>query len=225
MKSIEEIKAEISFNENGLVPAVLQDSKTKEVLMVAYMNEDALDKTLETKKVHFWSRSRKQLWLKGETSGNYQYVKGIKVDCDQDTLLIEVKPAGPACHTGEKSCFFTELIGTNSSEVISTESGVSGEQVFLQKAVFLKRLSEVIQDRKQNPKEDSYTNYLLSQGIDKVCKKIGEEAAEVIIGAKNDSKEEIIYEAGDLIYHLLVMFNIKGIAIEEVLAELESRSS
>jgi len=222
VNNLQEFIDKIKFDENGLIPAVLQDNETGEVLMVAYMNKEALEKTLETKKAHFWSRSRNELWLKGETSGNYQFVEEVRLDCDGDTLLVLVKPAGPACHTGERSCFFNRLTGLST---ISEEREKITDQAFIEKAIFLKRLAELIQHRKENPVEGSYTNYLLAQGTDKVCKKIGEEAAEVIIGAKNEDKDEIIYEVGDLIYHLLVLLNINKISLEEILTELESRSN
>ncbi len=217
---LQEIIDKLKFDEKGLIKAVLQDCETGEVLMVAYMNNEALEKTLETKKAHFWSRSRNELWLKGETSGNYQIVEEVRLDCDGDTLLLKVKSAGPACHTGKKSCFFRRLTGEG---IFCDEGEKDKRQAFLEKAIFLKRLAGLIQYRKENPIEGSYTNYLLTEGVDKVCKKIGEEAAEVIIGAKNEDKAEIIYETGDLIYHLLVLLNINEISLEDILNELESR--
>lgn len=204
----------LKYDNKGLIPAILQDIDSKEVLMLGYMNQESIKKTLATKKACFWSRSRQQLWLKGETSGNYQKVEEIRLDCDQDTLLILVKPQGPICHTGKDSCFYQNIEGTEIEKKLG----------FREKALFLKKLYEIIQDRKLNPQEGSYTNYLLQEGVDKVCKKIGEEAAEVIIGAKNEVKEEIIYELADLIYHILVLLNIYNISIEEVLTELENRA-
>ena len=204
----------VKFNEKGLVPAVLQDVNTNEVLMVAYMNRESLKKTLKTNKACFWSRSREELWLKGETSGNYQQVKEIRFDCDNDTLLVKVKPEGPACHTGKKSCFYKNIEGKEVED---------SQENFLQKALFLRILYQLIQDRKKNLPPDSYTSYLLKEGIDKIGKKIGEEAAEVIIAAKNKVKEEIVYESADLIYHLLVLLVLNNVTIEEVMTELEGR--
>lgn len=239
----------LKFNDQGLIPAVLQDYNTKEVLMVAYMNETALKKTLETNKATFWSRSRQELWLKGQTSGNYQIVKELRLDCDNDTLLVLVEPQGPACHTGSKSCFYRSLEDgkiqeadkaeqkadrSEQSDYISNQSDslqskYSGMDVDISeeeysKTLFLYRLYGVIAGRKANPVEGSYTNYLFDEGVDKICKKVGEEAAEVIIGAKNADKEEMVYEIGDLIYHLMVLMNLYEIPITDILDELESRS-
>lgn len=209
----------VKFNENGLIPAILQDSDTKAVLMFAYMNQESLEMTLETKKATFWSRSRQELWVKGETSGNYQFVKELRIDCDNDTLLVLVKPEGPACHTGKKSCFYRRLDG---QDLDNKEN--DSYSYFMEKAVFLKKLYQLIKERKDNPVEGSYTNYLFNEGVDKVCKKVGEEAAEVIIGAKNADHDEIVYEVSDLIYHLLVLLNIYQIPLEDILTELEGRS-
>src|SRR5690554_6125274 len=205
--------------------------------MVAYMNKESLNKTIEGGKACFWSRSRKELWVKGETSGNYQYIEELRLDCDGDTLLLRVNPAGPACHTGKRSCFFQTLYQNEDLGEIKVkedteesktgyEKDIHGNDInkkFIDKALFLKELAGVIADRGENPREGSYTNYLLEEGVDKVCKKIGEEAAEVIIGAKNESPEEIIYESGDLIFHLLVLFNIYNISLEALFSELEKR--
>lgn len=239
---MKEIFEEIKFNEQGLVPAILQDVDSREVLMLAYMNSESLQKTIEIGKACFWSRSRQELWLKGETSGNYQQVKEIRFDCDTDTLLLLVKPVGPACHTGEKSCFYRKLSGgkiekasglrkddlgagtksTNENDQIDPENLAKDYQ--LNKAVFLFKLYNVIAGRKKNPVEGSYTNYLFDKGVDKICKKVGEEAAEVIIGAKNASNEEMVYEIGDLIYHLMVLMNLYEIPLTDILEELEARS-
>jgi len=209
---IEKINSKLTFNEKGLIPAVLQDINTGEVLMVAYMNQESLQKTLETGKACFWSRSREKLWLKGETSGNYQQVKEIRMDCDEDTLLVMVEPKGPACHTGNKSCFYRDLAGHKIKK-----------DIFLKPLLFLRTLYEVIQARRENLPEDSYTAYLFNKGFDKIGKKIGEEAAEVIIAGKNEDKEEIIYESADLIYHLLVVLVFYDISLPELMEELESR--
>ena len=170
---------------NGLVPAIVQDAKTKSVLMLAYVNEEAYDKMLETGETYFYSRSRQELWHKGETSGHFQYIQGMYLDCDDDTLLIIVEQVGAACHTGAYSCFFQEVI----------------PYVF-EKTIF-HEVYDVIADRHIHPVEKSYTNYLLDQGVDKICKKVGEEASETIIAAKNNNKEELIGEISDLFYHVL----------------------
>ncbi|MEG0379958.1 MAG: bifunctional phosphoribosyl-AMP cyclohydrolase/phosphoribosyl-ATP diphosphatase HisIE, partial [Eubacterium sp.] len=184
---------ELKYNHHGLIPAVLQDYYTRQVLMVAYMNKESLAKTLETGKATFWSRSRQELWTKGETSGNYQEVVAIDYDCDADTLLIQVLSKGPACHTGNTSCFYRNLYS-------NTEKLTGNVDIIHQ-------LAAQVQDRRVHPAEGSYTNYLFNKGVDKICKKIGEESAETIIAAKNNSKEELTYEASDLLYHLTVLLN------------------
>ncbi|MBO8126265.1 MAG: bifunctional phosphoribosyl-AMP cyclohydrolase/phosphoribosyl-ATP diphosphatase HisIE [Firmicutes bacterium] len=176
---------------NGLIPAIVQDADSGEVLMLAYMNQESLAKTLETGRTWFYSRSRQELWPKGETSGNIQEVVSITTDCDQDTLLIKVHQKGTgACHEGTWSCFHYPI---------------KGEQELAATPKILDELRRVIRDRKENPVEGSYTNYLLEKGVDKICKKIGEEAAEVIVAAKNRSPEELSQEAADLLYHLMVL--------------------
>lgn len=199
----------LKYDEKNLIPAIVQDINTKEVLMLAYMNEDSLKKTLETGETWFWSRSRKELWHKGETSGNIQKVRNITYDCDGDTLLVEVKQHGVACHTGAKSCFFNLLYEEDKVEKANSN--------------IIEKLYEIITDRKENPKEDSYTNYLFDKGLDKILKKVGEEAAEVIIAAKNPNKDELIYETSDLLYHVLVLLNEKEVVPKEVFAELAKR--
>ncbi len=189
----------ITYDDNGLIPAIIQDDITGKVLMLAYMNEEALQKTIETKETWFYSRSRKELWNKGATSGNRQKVKSIALDCDQDALLITVDPLGPACHTGKESCFFN----------IVTEKDFSKREV-------IHTIVDVIEARKNNPIEGSYTTYLFNEGIDKVLKKVGEEASEVIIGAKNNDKEEIKWEIADLVYHTLVLMNITGVSLSDI---------
>lgn len=196
----------LKFDENGLIPAVIQDINTGRVLMVAYMNEESFSRTLETKKTWFYSRSRKELWNKGATSGNFQEVKKISYDCDGDSLLVEVEPAGPACHTGEESCFYNSILEEDS---YNTD--------------ILKKLYNKIVDRKNNPVENSYTNYLFDKGIDKILKKVGEEASEVIIGAKNDSKDELVYEISDLVYHVLVLMVERNVTPAEIKKQLQSR--
>ncbi|WP_303864994.1 bifunctional phosphoribosyl-AMP cyclohydrolase/phosphoribosyl-ATP diphosphatase HisIE [Alkalibaculum bacchi] len=197
----------IKYDEKGLIPAIIQDVNTNEVLMMAYMNEESLKKTMETNKTWFYSRSRQNLWNKGETSGNFQDVRSISYDCDGDTLLVKVIPEGPSCHTGNNSCFFNTIV-----EGEKTES-----------AAILKQLYKTIEDRRSNPVEGSYTNYLFDKGIDKILKKVGEENAETIIAAKNNSKEELIYEASDLIYHLLVLLVNQRVSLEDIFGELEKR--
>jgi len=198
----------IKYDEKGLVPAIIQDIETGKVLMLAYMNKESLKKTMETGKTWFFSRSRKKLWNKGETSGNFQIAEEIKYDCDGDTLLILVKQNGPACHTGSKTCFF--------NTIKETESPKWDESV-------LESVAAVIKDRKDNPKGDSYTNYLFTKGVDKICKKVGEESSEVIIAAKNNSKEELTYEISDLVYHVLVLMEDRGVKIEDIKNELRKR--
>ena len=217
---IDEIISKLKFNNKGLIPAVLQDVDTGEVLMMAYMNENSLRKTFKTGKACFWSRSRQELWLKGETSGNYQEVEEIRMDCDNDTLLLKVKPEGPACHTGNRSCFYRNI----KEEKIEREKNNEGE-LDKENIKFLYRLYSIINSRKKNLPENSYSAYLFREGFDKIGKKIGEEAAEVIIAGKNQDKDEIIYESADLIYHLLVVLVLYNISIEEVIRELESRHS
>ncbi|NLY98486.1 MAG: bifunctional phosphoribosyl-AMP cyclohydrolase/phosphoribosyl-ATP diphosphatase HisIE [Clostridiaceae bacterium] len=203
----------LKLNEAGLIPVIVTDAKTGEVLMLAWMNKEALDKTVETKKAHYYSRSRQAIWMKGETSGNVQTVVSIKKDCDGDTLLMAVEQEGAACHTGERSCFYSDLFDENTK----TESSE------LYGAAVLKEVYRVVTDRKKNPKEGSYTNYLFDKGIDKILKKVGEEASEVIIAAKNNSKDEIRYETADLLYHLIVMLVDRGLTLEEIYGELKKR--
>ncbi len=197
----------IKYDEKGLIPAIVQDVNTNEVLMMAYMNKESLKKTIGTKKTWFYSRSRQGLWNKGETSGNFQDVKSISYDCDGDTLLVKVIPEGPSCHTGNNSCFFNTI--------------VEGEKTG--SSAILKQLYKTIEDRRSNPVEGSYTNYLFDKGIDKILKKVGEENAETIIAAKNNSKEELTYEASDLVYHLFVLLVNQGVSLEDIYGELEKR--
>ncbi|MCK9443947.1 MAG: bifunctional phosphoribosyl-AMP cyclohydrolase/phosphoribosyl-ATP diphosphatase HisIE [Tissierellaceae bacterium] len=195
---------DIKYDERGLIPAIAQDINTKEVLMLAYMNEESIKLTIETKLAHYYSRSRQSIWKKGETSGNLQKVKGFYYDCDGDTILLKVEQIGVACHTGNYTCFHNEVM---------KEDNING---------VLETLYKTIINRKENPVEGSYTNYLFREGIDKILKKIGEESAEVIIGAKN-TKEELIYEASDLVYHLLVLLVNENITLGDIYRELNSR--
>ncbi|MDR6999481.1 bifunctional phosphoribosyl-AMP cyclohydrolase/phosphoribosyl-ATP diphosphatase HisIE [Neobacillus niacini] len=198
----------VKFDEKGLVPAIIQDAGTKEVLTLAYMNEESLKKTLETGETWFYSRSRQELWHKGETSGNTQSVVSINYDCDQDALLVLVYPKGPACHTGAVSCF--------SERVYEGGASLSDYQI-------LPSLEKVILDRQRDRPEGAYTTYLFEKGVDKILKKVGEEAAEVIIAAKNRDHEELKWEAADLLYHLQVLLVEQELPFKEVLKTLEER--
>lgn len=206
------------LNEAGLLPVVTQDIDTDEVLMVAYMNKEAYEKTLETKRACYYSRSRQSLWIKGETSGHYQTVKGMYLDCDEDTLLLKVKQEGVACHTGAYSCFYNE-INLDTGEIAEKEDKSKKENVFR----IFEDVYNVILDRREHPKEGSYTNYLFDKGIDKMLKKVGEETAEVIIGAKNEGNDEVIYEVSDLIYHLSVLMVEKDVTWDDICKELDKR--
>ncbi|MCH5344254.1 MAG: bifunctional phosphoribosyl-AMP cyclohydrolase/phosphoribosyl-ATP diphosphatase HisIE [Acetatifactor sp.] len=197
-------------NSDGMVPVVVQDYRTMEVLMVAYMNEEAYENTLRTGKMTYYSRSRQKLWLKGETSGHYQYVKSLTADCDLDTILARVSQVGAACHTGARSCFFNEITKKDYEE--SSNPLQVFEEVF-----------DVIKDRKVHPKEGSYTNYLFDKGIDKILKKMGEEATEIVIAAKNPNPNEIKYEISDFLYHMMVLMAEKEITWEEITTELANR--
>ena len=203
--------SEFKLNSDGMIPVIVQDYKTNDVLMLAYMNEDAFQTTLSLGKMTYYSRSRSELWLKGETSGHYQYVHSLTADCDLDTILAKVTQVGAACHTGSYSCFFNEIQNRSSKQEAHNPMKVF-EEVF-----------SVIEDRKEHPKEGSYTNYLFDKGIDKILKKLGEEATEIVIAAKNPNPEEIKYEIADFLYHMMVMMVDKGITWEEVLEELSQR--
>lgn len=210
MRLIEELK----FDEKGLIPAVVQDIDTNRVLMVAYMNRESFAMTLETGKATYFSRSRQELWIKGAHSGNLQQVKEIYLDCDADTILLKVKQTGVPCHTGKPTCFYRKL---------ENEAWIETELSHAADPGILHDVYAVVEDRRQNPKEGSYTNYLFDKGIDKILKKVGEETAEVIIGAKNASKDEIQYEVADLMYHLTVMLCERGLDWSDIYEELEKR--
>ena len=197
---------ELKFNEQGLIPAVVQDVRTRKVLMLAWMNEESLRVSMEKELTCFWSRSRNELWLKGETSGNYQHIVSIATDCDRDSLLILAEPDGPACHLGTESCFEYPL-WESTSRGDFTLSGLMG----------------LLEGRKKDRPEGSYTTYLFDKGLDKILKKVGEESTEVIIAAKAEDKKETIYEIADLAYHVMVLMTQAGISLEEVRAELASR--
>lgn len=204
----------LKFDEKGLIPVIAQDYKTKAVLMMAYMNEESIKKTIETGKATYFSRSRNQLWTKGEESGHYQTVKDIYVDCDGDTLMLQVEQVEAACHTDNYSCFYRKVENYKLKEIDTTPKPSS---------CILNEVYDVICDRVVNPKEGSYTNYLFEKGLDKMLKKVGEEASEVIIGAKNRSKDEVQYEVADLLFHLLVVLKEIGLEPDDVFAELVKR--
>ncbi len=194
---------------DGLMPVVAQDYQTGQVLMVAYMNQEAYEKTLETGRMTYWSRSRQELWVKGATSGHFQYVKSLSLDCDADTILARVAQIGAACHTGNTSCFYRPILEDPYPEAKPYQ--------------VLEDVYQVILDRKRHPKEGSYTNYLFDKGVDKICKKIGEEATEIVIAAKNPNPEEIKYEISDFLYHAMVLMAEKQVTWKDILEELAKR--
>lgn len=203
---MENILNDVKFDDKGLVVAVAQDYITNEVLMVAYMNKESLEITLNEKRACYYSRSRQSLWRKGETSGHWQNLKGLYYDCDADAILMKVEQIGNACHTGAYSCFFNKVF----------EDNVTDQAI-------LNRLYNQIIDRRDNPKEGSYTNYLFDKGLDKILKKVGEETSEVIIGAKNKNKDELVYEMCDLIYHSMVLMVSEGVTMDDLKTELTKR--
>ena len=196
----------LKFDEKGLIPAIVTDAETKEVLTLAYMNKESLEISIKEKKTCFYSRSRQCLWRKGETSGNYQHIVDITADCDMDALTVSVIKDGPACHTGENSCFFNKVFDNDELSAFSLDG-----------------LYELLVGRKEEKKEGSYTTYLFEKGIDKILKKVGEECTEVIIASKADDKKETIYEVADLAYHVMVMMVEMGISLDDIRAELASR--
>ena len=196
----------VKFDKNGLICAIAQDYETGEVLMQAYMNAEALDATLKTGYAHYYSRSRQKLWKKGEESGHTQKVVSAAFDCDRDCILLQIEQTGAACHTGERSCFHDPV-------VTSAQGGLT----------FLGELVRVVEDRKNNPVEGSYTAYLFGRGVDKIAKKMGEEAVEVVIASKHDDKEDLTREIADLTYHLLVLMEEKGVSLADVCTELKKR--
>lgn len=197
---------ELKFDEQGLIPAIVQDHYTKQVLTLAYMNRESLAVTIDEQRTCFWSRSRQELWRKGETSGAVQHVVSITADCDKDALVVEVIKDGPACHTGEESCVFQPVYLSEELKQFSYEG-----------------LYELIKGRKTAPQEGSYTTYLFEKGLDKILKKVGEECTEVIIGGSKQDKEETIYEIADLTYHVMVLMVQMGITMEDITKELEKR--
>lgn len=200
---------DLKLNSDGLIPVIVQDYKTNEVLMCAYMNEEAYIKTLKTLRMTYYSRSRQELWIKGLTSGHFQYLKELKADCDKDTLLAKVSQVGAACHTGAYSCFF--------NDIMKVEYDDSNPLMVFEKVL------DIIKDRKVNPKEGSYTNYLFDKGIDKILKKLGEECTEIVIAAKNPNANEVKYEISDFLYHMMVLMVEKNVTWEEITEELDKR--
>jgi len=216
---------ELKYDENGLIPAIVYDAESGSVLMLAYMNAESLKISIDEGRTCFWSRSRKELWRKGESSGNVQFIVSIAADCDKDTLLVAVKKSGPACHTGADSCFFEEIYNSSSKQE-NQRSGSSAlsEKTNAQSSYFsLDTLHGIIEDRKINRVAGSYTTYLFEKGIDKILKKFGEESTEVIIAAKDDNKKETVYELADLVYHAMVLMTEMNIAPEDIRKELASR--
>ena len=197
---------ELKFDEKGLIPAIVVDAASKKVLTLAYMNRESLGISIEKGLTCFWSRSRQELWLKGETSGNYQHIVSITADCDKDALVVMVEPDGPACHLGSFSCFENPVWESEERSEFSLDI-----------------LMDMLADRKENPKEGSYTNYLFDKGIDKILKKVGEECTEVIIAGKAEDKRETVYEIADLTYHVMVLMLQMGISLDDVRKELASR--
>ena len=199
----------MTTNQDGLVPVIAQDYQTNQVLMLAYMNEEAFMTTLTTGKMTYYSRSRQELWTKGMTSGHFQYVKSLTADCDNDTILAKVSQVGAACHTGNRTCFFNEIIKKDYKE--------------RNPLMVFEEIYATIMDRKENPKEGSYTNYLFDKGIDKILKKVGEEATEIVIAAKNPDADEIKYEISDFMYHVMVLMAERGVTWEDITNELAHR--
>lgn len=197
---------ELKFDSNGLIPAIVVDAVTKQVLTLAYMNRESLAISMERELTCFWSRSRQALWLKGETSGNYQHIVSITADCDKDALVIKVEPDGPACHTGEISCFHNPVFESGTRQEFSYQG-----------------LYALLEGRKRDLPQGSYTTYLFQKGLDKILKKVGEECTEVIIAAKAEDRAETVYEIADLAYHVMVLMAQQGITLEEIQKELASR--
>ncbi|KGE19849.1 bifunctional phosphoribosyl-AMP cyclohydrolase/phosphoribosyl-ATP diphosphatase HisIE [Paenibacillus wynnii] len=216
--SQEEILGGIRWNEAGLVPVIVQDDSSLEVLMLAYMNAESLQLSLESGQTWFWSRSRSELWNKGGTSGNTQAITSVYYDCDSDTLLVKVKPEGPACHTGETSCFYREI--PLNGELTSAKSSNKSDS---ERFAVLGELERVIAEREIERPEGAYTTYLFDKGVDKILKKVGEEASETIIAAKNKDNAELRLEISDLIYHLLVLLQERKLPLDDIMTELSAR--
>jgi phosphoribosyl-AMP cyclohydrolase / phosphoribosyl-ATP pyrophosphohydrolase len=212
----------LKFDEQGLIPAIVQDSRTNEILTLAYMNAESLSRTLQTGETWFWSRSRQELWHKGETSGNFQRVVDIRIDCDGDALVVLVDPEGPACHLGEQTCFHRNFV---EGEQQQAQVGLSlVKQSSLELGILLDELYQLIEDRKEKRPEGSYTTYLFNAGLDKILKKLGEESAETIIAAKNRSIQQMTAEISDLLYHLLVLMSECDVRLEDIFKELKKRA-
>ena len=211
---------DVKFDERGLVPSIVQDAHTHRVLMLAYMNAESLRRTLETGETWFWSRSRAELWHKGETSGHTQRVVDAFVDCDGDALVVRVEPAGPACHTGQNSCFHNVIQEADQKSIVAEESAVAGLGDLGQ---VLNSLYSLVETRKNERPQDSYTAYLFDQGLDKILKKLGEESSETIIAAKNEDRGALTKESCDLLYHLIVLLVERGVTLTDVGDELASR--
>ena len=206
---------DVKFDEHGLIPAIVQDARTREVLTLAYMNAESLKRTLESKETWFWSRSRSELWHKGATSGNIQRVTEIRQDCDNDALVVLVEPAGPACHTGAQSCFNGDIESAEVNQSLPDRSSDLGS--------VLNDLFELIRSRKEQRPEGSYTTYLFTEGLDKILKKVGEEATETIIAAKGEDSAQLVNESVDLIYHLMVLLVERDVSLDQVGRELQAR--
>jgi phosphoribosyl-ATP pyrophosphohydrolase/phosphoribosyl-AMP cyclohydrolase len=213
-----ELSSKIKWDDAGLVPAVVQDAQSKEVLMMAYMNKESLQLSVESGVTWFWSRSRGELWNKGATSGHTQRIVSMSYDCDGDTLLVKVEQKGPACHTGRYSCFFNSVEVSGNAEASSEAAGASSDRF-----ATLGQLESVIAERYAERPEGSYTTYLFDKGVDKILKKVGEEASEVIIAAKNQDNDELRSEVGDLIFHLMVLLRERGLPFDDVISEISSR--
>lgn len=207
---------EVKYDDKGLVAVIVQDFQNGQVLMFAFANREALEKTLETGRTHFWSRSRERLWMKGEESGNVQEVKDIYFDCDRDAVLVLVDQKGVACHTGQRTCFFTPLEGAERTSPAFGEGAVGGDKT-------LRDVWNVVDDRRRNPREGSYVSGLYEKGLDKILKKISEEAGEVVIASKNESRKEVIYETADLWFHSLIALSYFDITPEDIFEELGRR--
>lgn len=217
---MEEFLNSLKYDEKGLIPVIARETETREILMLAYANREALTLTIETAKAHYFSRSRNDLWFKGETSGNYQYISSIQIDCDGDALIYNVRQTNGACHTGSFSCFYREFkYGEGTKELSSAKQKPDVSSIGIE----LDTIYRTIKDRKENPVKGAYTTYLFESGLDKILKKVGEEASEVIIGSKNNSKPELIYESSDLLYHLMVLLVEQGVSLHEIQNELYKR--
>ncbi|NDI36573.1 bifunctional phosphoribosyl-AMP cyclohydrolase/phosphoribosyl-ATP diphosphatase HisIE [Chengkuizengella sediminis] len=215
-QTLNDLLDRITWDDQGLVPAIVQDISSKDVLMMAYMNKESLKLSLETRETWFWSRSRQKLWHKGETSGHTQSIIRLNYDCDADTMLVFVNQKGPACHTGEQSCFFNEVAVSKSEDDVLKDHEANNFNI-------LAVLESVIAKRYEERTEGAYTTYLFDKGVDKILKKVGEETAEVIIAAKNKDNEELTYEVSDLMFHLMVLLKDRDLPIKNIMKELEKR--